>query len=106
MVDRPTSSNLKAAWKASDAGFGGSVLISQTTRRWAARRACSNRSADLRKQHLIGDLQQPFHSADAGDARGNRCALPRGFRLDNLHHFWDTEGRAIGCLLEAADERR
>jgi MFS family permease len=38
MVDRPTSSNLKAAWKASDAGFGGMacgvVLLALVTRPW------------------------------------------------------------------------
>jgi hypothetical protein len=33
--------------------------------------------------------------------------VARGFRLGNLHHFWDTERVArIGLPLEAADERR
>jgi hypothetical protein len=58
--------------------------------------------------HLVGDLPQPFHSADAGDASGNRMRIVAGgFRLGNLHHFWDTERVArLGVPLEAADERR
>ena len=40
----PTSTNPNVAWKASDAGFGGLVLTSQTTRFFPALTACSNRS--------------------------------------------------------------
>jgi len=39
MRARPTSAKPDAAWKATDAGLGGSRLTSQTTRRWPARRA-------------------------------------------------------------------
>ena len=54
---------------------------------------------------LVGDLPQPFHSADAGDAGGNRMRIVAGgFRLGNLHHFWDTERVArLGVPLEAAE---
>jgi hypothetical protein len=49
--------------------------------------------------HLIGDLQQPFHSADAGDARGNRMRIvawiPARQSASLLGH---RKGRAIECL--------
>jgi hypothetical protein len=65
-------------------------------------------AASIIDRSVIGDLQQPFHSADAADAGGNRMRIVAGgFRLGNLHHFWDTEtvGR-LGVPVEAADERR
>ena len=50
--------------------------------------------------HLIGDLHQPLHVADAGDGGGN-CELivPKkasrfsfgSFGSISLHHYWDTE---------------
>jgi len=58
--------------------------------------------------HLVGDLQQPFHSADDRDAGSNRKRVVADrFRPASLHHFWDTEWVArLGVPLEAADERR
>jgi len=45
--------------------------------------------------HLLGDLHQPLHAADNGDAGGNRVAVAlagvhtRG--RENLHRAWDGE---------------
>lgn len=45
--------------------------------------------------HLLGDLHQPLHAADNGDAGGNRVAVAlagvhtRG--RENLHRVWDGE---------------
>lgn len=63
----------------------------------------ADRGADLRTRnealkwivHLVGDLHQPLHAADNGDAGGNRVAVAlagvhtRG--RENLHRAWDGE---------------
>jgi nuclease S1 len=45
--------------------------------------------------HLVGDMHQPLHSADHGDAGGNKVLIiVDGFEhktKDNLHGFWDTQ---------------
>jgi hypothetical protein len=45
--------------------------------------------------HLVGDLHQPLHAADNGDAGGNAIKVTvEGFghkARDNLHGFWDTQ---------------
>jgi hypothetical protein len=45
--------------------------------------------------HLVGDLHQPLHAADNGDAGGNGIKVTvEGFDhkiRDNLHGFWDTQ---------------
>lgn len=45
--------------------------------------------------HLVGDLHQPLHAADNGDAGGNRVAVVlEGVRTrgrENLHRAWDGE---------------
>ena len=41
--------------------------------------------------HLVGDLHQPLHDADANDEGGNRkTAKGPGLRSGSLHHHWDT----------------
>ncbi len=41
--------------------------------------------------HFVGDLHQPLHAADSLDLGGNtKRVSTQGFRLGNLHHFWDT----------------
>ncbi len=41
--------------------------------------------------HLVGDLHQPLHAADAHDRGGNdRRVEARGHRGGPLHHYWDT----------------
>lgn len=41
--------------------------------------------------HLVGDLHQPLHVADAGDQGGNqKQAHGPGLRSGSLHHHWDT----------------
>lgn len=45
--------------------------------------------------HLVGDLTQPLHNADDGDAGGNAklvryFATPRKRKPTNLHHVWDA----------------
>jgi hypothetical protein len=44
--------------------------------------------------HLVGDLHQPLHAADHGDAGGNSIKVTvDGFEhkaRDNLHGYWDT----------------
>jgi nuclease S1 len=66
-------------------------------------RVLADRRADLRTRnealkwivHLVGDLHQPLHAADNGDAGGNRVAVAlagvhtRG--RENLHRAWDGE---------------
>jgi hypothetical protein len=41
--------------------------------------------------HLVGDVHQPLHASNNGDAGGNdrRVSLP-GRRTGSLHHYWDT----------------
>ena len=42
--------------------------------------------------HLVGDLHQPLHAADAADKGGNaKQAVANGRRPGTLHHYWDTE---------------
>lgn len=45
--------------------------------------------------HLLGDLHQPLHAADNGDAGGNRVSVAlAGVRTrgrENLHRAWDGE---------------
>jgi hypothetical protein len=42
--------------------------------------------------HFVGDLHQPLHSSDDHDRDGNdKKVSAAGFRVGNLHHFWDTE---------------
>jgi S1/P1 Nuclease len=41
--------------------------------------------------HLIGDLHQPFHCTDNGDAGGNRVAVYFFGRSTNLHKVWDDD---------------
>jgi hypothetical protein len=45
--------------------------------------------------HLVGDLHQPLHASDHGDAGGNSVKVTvEGFdhkTRDNLHGFWDTQ---------------
>jgi hypothetical protein len=41
--------------------------------------------------HLVGDLHQPLHDADAADEGGNqKTARGPGLRSGSLHHHWDT----------------
>jgi S1/P1 Nuclease len=42
--------------------------------------------------HLVGDVHQPLHASNDGDAGGNdrRVSLP-GLRTGSLHYYWDTE---------------
>ena len=44
--------------------------------------------------HLVGDMHQPLHIADIGDAGGNRTKAAYGFKAPdrmNLHRIWDGE---------------
>ncbi len=42
--------------------------------------------------HLVGDVHQPLHASDNGDAGGNgRRVSLKGLRTGSLHHYWDTE---------------
>lgn len=45
--------------------------------------------------HLLGDMHQPLHASDNGDAGGNRVKVTvAGFdhkARDELHGFWDTQ---------------
>jgi S1/P1 Nuclease len=45
--------------------------------------------------HFVGDMHQPLHAADHGDAGGNKVLVAAdGFShksRDNLHGFWDTQ---------------
>jgi len=66
-------------------------------------RVLADRGADARARdealkwivHLVGDLHQPLHAADNGDAGGNRVQVvlegvhTRG--RENLHRAWDGE---------------
>ena len=45
--------------------------------------------------HLVGDLHQPLHNADDGDAGGNAKLVrfmpsKQGRKKTNLHHIWDN----------------
>lgn len=55
--------------------------------------------------HLVGDLTQPLHNADDGDAGGNAklvrfFASPRKRKPTNLHHVWDN------MLMKDSDVRK
>jgi hypothetical protein len=42
--------------------------------------------------HLVGDLHQPLHAADAADQGGNaKQVVANGRPPGTLHHYWDTE---------------
>jgi hypothetical protein len=42
--------------------------------------------------HFVGDLHQPLHAADDEDRGGNeKKVTASGFKVGNLHHYWDTE---------------
>lgn len=42
--------------------------------------------------HLVGDIHQPLHEADNGDAGGNGVSVTDGRRTSlNLHQVWDSE---------------
>jgi hypothetical protein len=60
--------------------------------------------------HLVGDMHQPLHAADHGDAGGNSVKVTvEGFARksrDSLHGFWDTQfvdaiGRPPAALAKA-----
>ncbi|CAB3780497.1 S1/P1 nuclease [Pararobbsia alpina] len=60
--------------------------------------------------HLVGDVHQPLHASNDGDAGGNdrRVSLP-GLRTGSLHHYWDTvfvEGLATRLAEGAAQAHR
>jgi hypothetical protein len=38
--------------------------------------------------HLVGDIHQPLHAADNGDAGGNKVQIGQG--ENNLHKAWDS----------------
>lgn len=41
--------------------------------------------------HLVGDLHQPLHVGDNGDAGGNEIHVrAKGFKRGTLHHYWDN----------------
>jgi hypothetical protein len=55
--------------------------------------------------HLTGDVHQPLHASNNGDAGGNdRRVSLAGERTDSLHHYWDTVfvERLAGRLVEGA----
>jgi hypothetical protein len=41
--------------------------------------------------HFVGDIHQPLHVANTGDAGGNSIILHWYTRKYNLHHVWDNE---------------
>src|SRR5262249_44611368 len=41
--------------------------------------------------HLVGDLHQPLHVGDNGDAGGNRTQVRFFNRGSNMHRVWDTD---------------
>jgi S1/P1 Nuclease len=57
--------------------------------------------------HLVGDVHQPLHASNNGDAGGNdRRVSLRGLRTGSLHHYWDTvfvEGLAARLTGGAAE---
>lgn len=69
--------------------------------------------------HLVGDMHQPLHIADTGDAGGNRTRVAYGAKAPdrmNLHRVWDGElaeraistppGDAKGLMSEISSETR
>ncbi len=69
--------------------------------------------------HLVGDMHQPLHIADTGDAGGNRTRVAYGAKSPdkmNLHRVWDGElaeraistppGNAKGLMSEITAEQR
>jgi hypothetical protein len=40
--------------------------------------------------HLVGDIHQPLHCADNGDAGGNDVTVTLGRKQESLHSAWDS----------------